>query len=426
MLVAQQTDIDRFVERNLAWNFIVNLLDVSFYTLGVNFVARQTIMPVLLSQLTTSKLAIGLIPAIDSLGFLLPQLLMANYTQGLRRKLPFIMLVSSFGERGPYLLIGLAVWWLARPAPALTAAALLALLGVASFCAGVTTPAWYDMIAKAIPVRRRGIWSGLSFGIGALMGIAGAAAAGLILVSWGYPQNYALCFLVGFAALMISWGALALNREVDSPTVKSGTPLLAYLKQLPAVLRRDQNYLHFLVARSVASLGAMATGFYAVYATQRWSLGGEDVAILTAILTGSQAVMNIALGLVGDHRGHKVVLCGGSLALVLAAAIGWAAPAPVWMWATFVLLGTAIAANQVSNLNIILEFCSAEDRPTYIGLTNTLLAPAATLAPLVGGALATVLGYRSMFIVAGACAVLAALLMAFWVREPRHASVSTE
>jgi MFS family permease len=185
-------------------------------------------------------------------------------------------------------------------------------------------------------------------------------------------------------------------------------------------MRRDQNYLHFLVARSVGGLGTMATGFYAVYASQRWGMSGEEIAILTAILTGSQAVMNVILGLAGDHAGHKIVLSTGSLALTLAAAVGWAAPSPIWMWATFALVGTAVAAINVSSLNIILEFCAADDRPTYIGLTNTLLAPLMALAPLIGGGLATLAGYRSMFVVAGACGLLGAMLMVFWVREPRH------
>jgi hypothetical protein len=34
-----------------------------------------------------------------------------------------------------------------------------------------------------------------------------------------------------------------------------------------------------------------------------------------------------------------------------------------------------MSADSVSRMNIILEFCAPEDQPTYIGLTNTLLAP---------------------------------------------------
>ena len=96
---------------------------------GLNLVSRATVMPLLVSELTPSKMAIGLIPAVYGLGYYLPQLLTANYAEGLRRKKPFLMFVGGVGERLPYLLIGLAVWGLAEPAPAVALfAAVLALL----------------------------------------------------------------------------------------------------------------------------------------------------------------------------------------------------------------------------------------------------------------------------------------------------------
>lgn len=410
------------VERNLPWNFTVNALDVAFYMLGINLVARQTILPALVSQLTASKLAVGLIPAIDSLGFLLPQLLVASYTEGLRRKLPFVAAVSSFGERGPYLLMALVVWWLAQPSPAVTLVALFVLLTIHTASGGIVTPAWLDLIAKVIPARRRGIWFGVSHGLGAFFGVAGAALAGWVLVTWPFPHNFAVCFVLAFVALMISWGWLVLNREPDSPSVKTRTPLRAYLRQLPGVVRRDRNYVRFLVARAAIALGAMASGFYTVYGIERWSIGGAEVALLTAILTSSQAIMNVAWGLVGDRYGHKVVLVAGAIMLVLAAVVALLGGAPQWLWLTFGLLGSALAAGTVSNLNIVLEFCAPEDRPTYVGLTNTLLSPVATAAPLLGGVLATIGGYGALFMVTTACAALGAALMALWVREPRRAA----
>jgi MFS family permease len=423
--LSQDKDAQRQVEKDLPWNFTVNLLDVSFYTIGVNLVARQTILPLLVSQLTASRLAIGLIPAIDSLGFLLPQLFTANYSEGLRRKLPFITPIAFWGERLPYLLIGLTVWWLAVPAPALTLAAFFALLGAATFSGGFTMPAWYDLIAKVIPANKRGIWSGLSYGGGALLGVAGAALAGRILVEWAYPRNFAICFFLCFAALMVSWLGLVLNREPDSLSIKTGTPLIAYLKQLPSVLRRDSNYLHFLITRAVASLGTMAAGFYIVYGSERWGISGGEVGVLTAILTGSQAIMNVLWGLAGDCRGHKLVLCAGYLTVAAAAIVASAASSVQWLWLTFAFLGAATAANNVSSVNIILEFCAPEDRPTYIGLTNTILTPVAVFAPLLGGALATLAGYRGMFVVAAAGGLLSAVLMAVWVREPRRLRTGT-
>ena len=78
------------------------------------------------------------------------------------------------------------------------------------------------------------------------------------------------------------------------------------------------------------------------------------------------------------------------------------------------------SGDAVSGLNIILEFAAPEDRPTYIGLTNTLLAPTIILAPILGGWLATIAGFPTLLITAAAVASTGALLLAFWVQEPRQ------
>ena len=97
------TPFDREVERNFRWNFSVNLLDISFIMLGLNLVSRETVLPLLLSKLTSSPVAIGLAPAIYSLGIYLP-----------------------------YLLAGLAVLLLAEPAPAAALAAVALFLGISA------------------------------------------------------------------------------------------------------------------------------------------------------------------------------------------------------------------------------------------------------------------------------------------------------
>jgi MFS family permease len=418
-VAASQERYEHHVQANFRWNFAANLWDIAFITFGLNLVSQTTIMPLLVSELTTSRVAIGLIPAIYSFGFLLPQLLMANFSEGLRVNKPFVMLLGGLGERVPYLLIGLAILWLGRPAPALTLALFFLLLTTTAASNGMATPAWFSMIAKVIPIHRRGLWSGTARSLGALLGIAGGALSGRLLANWPFPQNYGYSFLLAFLFVAISWLGLAANREPASPTLKPRTSLSSYLQRLPKVLRRDSNYLRFLVSRSVSNLGTMAAGFFMVYGKENIEGALEQVGTLTAILVGTQAVMNLAWGLLADRKGHKIVLCGGAGAMGLTAVIGWLASSPAWLWATFAALGIATSAESVSQMNIILEFCAPEDRPTYIGLTNTLLAPAQTLGPILGGALATWLTYRGMFALAALLSILGAVLLIVWVREPR-------
>jgi MFS family permease len=168
-------------------------------------------------------------------------------------------------------------------------------------------------------------------------------------------------------------------------------------------------------------LGAMATGFFIVYGKEQLQIDGVTVGWLTAVLVTSQAVMNLLWGMIGDRRGYKIVLVGAALCMALAALNAWGAASVPGLAVTFVLLGAAQAGDVVSSLNIILEFCAPADRPTYIGLTNTLLAPVLTLAPILGGWLAGVLGFTPLFLIAATVAAVGCLLMATIVREPRRA-----
>ena len=418
--MSQRTAVEQLAEKNLGWNFSVNLWDITFITLGLSLISRETVIPVLVSQLTDSKLAIGLVPALWSLGFYLPQLLTANLAERMEYKKPFVMLIGSVFERLPYLLIGLTVLTSAISAPTLALVVVLAGVGLASSGAGLATPAWLDMIAKVIPVQRRGIWAGLGHGLGALMGIVGAYFVARILVSYAFPNNYALLFFLAFGLVVLSWVGLALNREPPSPLTKEVLPLQRYLGQLPAVLGRDSNYRRYLVSKSLVNLGAMSTGFFAVYGTEVFAIDGAGVGLLTGILIGTQAIANPLWGLLGDRVGHKIVLAMAGFAITLAPLSALAAAGMPLLMLTFVFLGTYLAAEQASSLNIILEFCAPEDRPTYIGLTNTLLAPMLIIAPIFGGWLAGALGLRVMFNIALAVAISGTLLLFFWVREPRH------
>lgn len=408
-------------DRNARWNFLVNLWDIIFIMLGISMISRETVMPVLISHLTDSKLAIGLIPAIFSLGSTLPQLLIANFSERLRYKKPFVMLMGGAGERGGYLLIGLAIWFFAESAPQVALVLFFVFLAYSAVSMGIGTPPWFDMIAKVIPTHRRGLWSGVGHGLGAFTAIAGAYFVGYVLEGYPYPQNFVILFMVGFAIMMVSWVGLALTREPASTTVKARVSMVSYLSQLPALLRRDHNYARFLLSRTVAVFGTMASGFYMVYGIERFQVDGATVGFLTAVLVASQALLGLVWGLAADRLGHKLVLTGGAISLMLAALAAWMATGEWWLSVVFFLLGAGIAAELTSSLNITLEFCAPEDRPTYIGLTNTLLAPPLALAPIIGGWLATFTGgYSNLFLVAAACAGAGALLLMLWVREPRH------
>ena len=64
------------------------------------------------------------------------------------------------------------------------------------------------------------------------------------------------------------------------------------------------------------------------------------------------------------------------------------------------------------------DFGTLEERPYYIGLTNTLVAPATITAPLIGGWLADAFGFQATFLTATACGVMSIAVLLFALRNP--------
>ena len=71
-------EYQHFIEKNRRWNFLANAADLTSVNLAQAFVFSTTILTLYATYLTSSAVLIGLIPAIQQVGYLLPQLLSAN------------------------------------------------------------------------------------------------------------------------------------------------------------------------------------------------------------------------------------------------------------------------------------------------------------------------------------------------------------
>jgi len=410
--------IESYVQQNLRWNMGAGIIDAVFFALAMAIISNETVIPLLLTRLGANSVILGVITALVNLGILLPQLIGAGISQERPYKKPITMLFG-LGERLPFLLIGVAVWLWGDSAPAIALGAYVVLRVLSSLSVGTIIPAWYALIGKTIPTRRRGLFFGLGRGTGALLGVGGALLAGYLLDSQGFPRGYALCFLLAWISMMGSWLGLAITREPPDLTVKARTPMAAYFRQLPAILRANRNYARFVAARCITVLGTMALSFFIVYGSGRFALTGAQVGGLTATISTTQAVLYLVWGLIADRFGHKRVLCIGAACMAVAGLVAHWTPGVAGLYAAFALMGAAVSAEMISSSSIVLEFAPADEQPTYVGLSNTLVAPFRTLAPILGGALASGLGYGGLFLIAALVSTAGAVAMALGVREPR-------
>jgi MFS family permease len=353
-----------------------------------------------------------------TLGYALPALFTANFTERLPRKLGFI-LIWTILERIPYLALALGAYFLATDHPGLTLALLLLSLGVVSGVGGALMPAWLDLISKVIPMSYRGRLFAFGSTFASFLGLGGSALVGYYLATYAFPLDYALAFGTGFFCLVLSYVCLAFVRE---PAVRATRPQLGfrdYIRRVPEILSRNRSFTWYLVCRVFAYFGQMAGGFYTVYALRVLSVPESAVALFTFILLAGQTIANMAFGYVADHVGHKPVLIAGGLALGIGNFIALGSQTVQGIYLVFVCYSIWIAAMNVSALTLAIEFAPPDEVPTFTGLASTLVAPAAFIAPLIGGLLADVAGYPFVFGVAACAAMANAALLLLRVRDPR-------
>jgi MFS family permease len=407
------------IERNYRWNFLVNTLDGASYWFGMSFFSSTIILPLFVSHFTDSPLAIGLISFIGWGGIFLPQLFMANVVERAPRKKFFPVTIGFFLERLPILLLAPAVYFLAIRQPLMTLIIFFVLYAWQNIGAGIILVGWQDMIAKIIPVEKRGRFFGITNFVGNGTGILGALALPFLLGKFEFPLGYVFAFAITAAFIFFSWVFLSLAREPAVPSSKPPISQLDYLRSLPEVLRRDRNFRMYLLAQITYSLSGMAAGFLVVYAVQNWHLpDGQAGGFMIALQVGL-ALANLVFGLLSDRRGHKLSLeiCLSLSALTLILAV--IAPSPWWFFPIFFLRGAVNAGTFISGISIVYEFTGPEDRPTYIGLANTLPGIAGSIAPLIGGWLAGAISYQAMFSLSAIIGTASWALLRFAVREPR-------
>jgi MFS family permease len=405
------------VEANYRHNFIVNILDMNSFFLGTAFISSSTILPLFVSHISDNKMWIGLLGVISATGFLLPQLFTANWVQRTPVKRNIVVQVGFFTERVPIFILPMSAL-LAPLYPFLALTIFFLLYAWHNFGAGVTAVAWQDMIAKIIPLDRRGIFMGLGTFGGTAAGVVGAIIAAKLLYSFAFPMGYAICFALAGLFILISWFFLRLTREVPSERLGELTSNKDYFRNLPAILKRDGNFRWFLISQFIMSLGGMAWGFLAVYASDRWQLSDGFVGTYNTALLIGQSIGNLLFGIIGDRKGYWVVILGGTLAALVALGLSLIIDDPVWYYLVFGLRGLSMGAFFMTLL-IVMEFGLAEVRPTYIGIANTALGVAGIFAPLIGGFLAQRAGYEVLFIVSAAVMMLGLLLFVFKVQDPR-------
>lgn len=412
------TPLEKEVRQNLKRNVVANMTDGSFFGMALGFASFGTILPLFVASMTDSALLIGLVPAIHAVGWQIPQLFMANRVARLREYRRTV-LMTTIHERVPF--VGLAAIALALPYIGKSAGLILAFIMLVwqGLGGGFTANAWQSMIAKIIPREYRGTFFGFQAGLANLFISGSAVAAGYLLNYLDSPLDFAACFLIASFFFAVSWLALAVTREPEDAEKVIPAEETHFWEDSKKILKKDANFNWFLFARFLSQFATMGFSFYIIYALREFQMTEVVAGYLTAALTISQTVANMGMGWVGDKIGHRAMIVLGAFAALFSAVLAWNATSILWFYPAFVLAGVANVSIWTIGMTMTVDFGAEAERPIYIGLSQTLVAPATIIAPLFGGFIADAAGFVPTFVISAALSVAMILVLVFLVKEPR-------
>ncbi len=404
------------------FNLVMHTADGILFMTGMTFIDFNSILPVFVQKMSGSPILVGLLPALMIIGFNVPQFIgawMADARPLKKDTCVWLGLVMRLAWILPIIFAFFLPKW--GPGPLLAAFFVAFILFVGS--SGVNMPLWLTFIASTVPKNWRGrMFSARTFGSG-LLGLAAAIGAKKILTSFAFPMNYAVCFL-GFVVLsMMSLPFFMKIREQPGVLAKKRPNLWSYIGKTPQLLRMNPKWRNYVIARLFASILIVSIAFFAASAEARFGLDDAHTAMFALFFRVGLLLTAIIWGSLADRAGNLPVLRTGYLLAVIAAVLGAMSRSIQWMVPAMFLAGSFTAAMNVSELNVILEFCTEEERPMYVAATNILLAPIIAILPITAGYLLQhgILDYRGLFII---CAVIGGIgwaMLQFAVKAGEHA-----
>ncbi|MBN1979562.1 MAG: MFS transporter [Anaerolineae bacterium] len=388
-------------------NFAALLVDYFTFGIAMNFFNPNSLLPAFVGELTNSALVIGSVSSVFSGSWLLPQLIAARIINDKPRKKPYLL--GGLSGRVMFWIIALGLGLgLGQKSPAAMLALFFTCLTAWAISDGIASVAWFEIMAGAIPSKRRGRLLGTAQVLSGLGGIGAGVLIGQILTHLSFPDKYTLTFALASTLLIPSTIALFTLREVPSEAIPEATSEPAEkeprLKRLIAWLRvpfTNPAFRHLMICRIMVGMMGLATPFYVQHATKELLLPQGVVGNFVIAQTIAGVAASAVLGWVCERWGTRYVIRIGSAAAILGPLFALATHlasdrlAPAYPLA-YVFLGIINSAWVMGFFNYLLEIAPGGMRPTYIGISNFVMGTL-TLVPMLGGWLLETTSYTILF-----------------------------
>ncbi len=406
---------DPYSQRHFVRNAALIGLENAGFLVAIAFIGANTVLPTFITRLGGSAIMVGLAATCQTAGWLVPQLFGAGLLAGKTRILPYLLRPLYAGRPVILVVAGMTVL-LGERSPFLLLAVLYLAILVFFIMDGISSVAWFELIAKTISPDRRGRLYGTAQIAGGLGGIAVGGLVAVILSSprLPFPVNYALLFGISGVTFLLNIIPFLFVREpvLEAASRGPASPVSArdFLRSLLRILRSDRTFTRLTGSRLLFGLATAAFPFYILFMDHELSVSAERLGLFVSAQVFGGLGGGLAIGWIADHAGPRMVIRLSAvisavvplMALAMSALRGALGPAILPLGAAlFVLIGVIGSTSLIGFMNYLMEVAPLAQRTSYVGLFNSLAGVLMVGPPLLGWLLQTA-SYGVVFALAAA------------------------
>jgi predicted MFS family arabinose efflux permease len=377
-------------------NYLLGVLNGWFVFAGDGFMNASIVLSSFAAALGAPNTVIGLLPAIQTGGWMVPQLLVASRIRHIPRKVTVYQRAGAIRtvSYGLIIVSSVLLWW----NPTLLLIAFLIGLTANSLASGVSGLPWMEITAKVIPARQRpGFFAARNL-YGGLLALGAGFVVRLILgSSLNFPFDYTLIFALGMIAHATGWWLFGFIDESPDPQ-QQPVRFRDEVRSIPQTIREDQDFAAFLAYRLMVGVATLSDPFFTVYALRELGVGKANIGTFLIVLGIVAPLSNAIWARLAERFGSRRIIRYAIACAALAplAALLMQRGVGLGFALVFAFSSVATAGLNMGNTNFMLGVARPEARGRYIGTTNTLVGMA-MFTSVLGGQLADRIGYRPVF-----------------------------
>jgi len=377
-------------------NFKAFLWHSAFLALASNFMDVDTIIPSMLIKAGGNSIHLGILTAIMLGGSSLFQLIFAGY-------------LSNYSLKKKYLLIGINLRVLSLLCLALVfyiafwisgqilIILIFLLISVFAFSGSYANVSYVDIMGKSVQENKRKKLFTSKEIINSIGIFASAMIVRELLITFEFPENYSILFLIAGLLLGIASLGFWYIREVKS-IIKKKRGFWEFFNKIPSEIKKNANLKYYLLIINSLGLGLSILPFFILFAKDNFGLSYHMIGDYLLFRTIGMLAAGLFLFMKSKRFQYKNLL---KFSLVLAALLPSISLVlkdlqQVYQF-IFIFSGIFVAVYKVAVHGVLLEISTNENRAVYAGISGAGNI-VTTLFPLFAGFLISFFGYNFVYL----------------------------